>query len=283
MPNNQKIKFSIYKGSTSMESFILECFNLSKSGLKRFKLSKNFLSKEAKHGASIELDVNIVNVGLIKSYEKSDLLILKETDRLLAISKKYNIHTHPLKYNEIDNALSSLFNKRGQLKFINKSNYDRGLIYRLDYETSGLLLYAKSNDIYNHYRKSYNKLIKKKSYIAVVEGVLNRSIELKNKISSSGKKIKIDEQGIVAHIKVSPIEIKDNKTLIRVELKEGFRHQIRVQLSQASFPILGDTLYGGTKSIRLFLHCYEYQLEDEIFKDENLYLFDRFFNFDGKL
>ena len=70
-------------------------------------------------------------------------------------------------------------------------------------------------------------------------------------------------------------------SLVKIKLKEGKRHQIRVQLMALGHPILGDKLYGEEHPLRMFLHCFEYQLEYEgktlTFRDKNFYLF--FFNF----
>ena len=71
--------------------------------------------------------------------------------------------------------------------------------------------------------------------------------------------------------------VKDEKTLLLVSLETGLRHQIRAQLSHLGFPILGDELYGGAKSSRLFLHAWKYEW-DEIVVDQNADGFEKYFD-----
>ena len=75
-------------------------------------------------------------------YEGPDIEVLFENDDVIILNKPPNIHSHPLKYSEQDNCLSFL---RQQLKNnkmdVNKKSYDKGLLYRLDYVTSGVLFF----------------------------------------------------------------------------------------------------------------------------------------------
>src|SRR5690606_20852359 len=76
--------------------------------------------------------------------------------------------------------------------------------------------------------------------------------------------------------------LKNNLTLVMVVLKTGIRHQIRAQLSTLGFPILGDTLYGGSESDRIYLHSWLYQW-DFVVRDNDAELFSNFLALDSAL
>ena len=96
-------------------------------------------------------------------------------------------------------------------------------------------------------------------------------MELSHKISTTGKKIREDSNGKEVYLKVlnKKYLMEDNMSLLEIELHEGARHQIRVQLSLSGYPIIGDTLYGGIPHDRFGLHCFRYETTLGTFQDLN--------------
>ncbi len=286
-----EISFSSIIDSSSLESFILSTFNISKSKLKKLKLNKNYLKKIIRKQDCISLDINIVNHSKVQSSKNySTDKIIVETENFVVFSKSYKEHTYPLTYNETNNSLSNLFFYRPKLDLVNQESMDRGLLYRLDFETSGLLIYAKSSEKYKDLRANFSKLIKHKEYIAIVKGHLEKETYLDQYLIPSeikGSKMKISESKTEMHatLNIIPLIYNDEEkyTLVRVLLNQGHRHQIRVQLASIGHPIVGDELYGKLKEQRLFLHCYKYIVDGSEFVDNSLELFNLFFDFDGKL
>ena len=146
---------------------------------------------------------------------------------------------------------------------------DRGLLYRLDLETSGLLLLTKDKELLKQAREG--SFVKKKVYCALVEGDYDGPKKLSHTLTTTGKKIKADPKGKEAHLKIISSEylLNNNMSLLEVELKEGLRHQIRVQLSLAGFPIVGDELYGGIPNNLFGLHCLRYETKKGAFEDKS--------------
>ena len=271
-----------------MESFILDTFPISKSALKKFKLKKNFLNKSLRSKDEIDLDINIVNYGKIKHHATfNNELCLEEDEQILAVSKSYKTHTYPLTYNETNNVLSNLFYFRPKMSEVNKESMDRGLLYRLDFETSGVILYAKNNEVYNNIRENFKTLVHHKEYLAIVQGKISDNVELHHYIIAQKKKMQIStvETPIEANLRVHRIDYneEENLSLVRVFLNQGHRHQIRLQLSYIGHPILGDELYGGQKEQRLYLHCLRYKLGEKEFVDRDAQLFNLFFDFNSEL
>ncbi|MCP4911872.1 MAG: hypothetical protein GY909_02040 [Oligoflexia bacterium] len=242
----------------------LKSLGRSKSFLKK-NLDKKFLNKQARHKDELSISLNILNDRIINNeYKGESISVIHEDENILALSKPHQIHCHPLSYEESDNCLSYL---KSQSKFqslnVNKDQYDRGLLFRLDYETSGVLLLAKNEESYSDIRENYHQRVVQKMYLAIVDDKIDERGTLKHFISTSGKRIKADVSGVEAIIEYEKIASLEGLALIRIKLGHGHRHQIRVQLQLNKTPILGDQLYDGEKDERLWLHACEYHLKTD--------------------
>ncbi|MCR9204441.1 MAG: pseudouridine synthase [Halobacteriovoraceae bacterium] len=255
---------------------VLKSWGHSQQAIKKAGLPKNYLEKEIRYQDELELPELLYNKGLINpKFEGPDSpRILKETDRYLALTKPSQIHCHPLSYPENDNVLSYVRSK-GKHSFlkVNEGNWDRGLLYRIDFETTGLVVLTNSEEKYKEAREG--KLFGKKIYMVLVEGHYKGELKLIDQITTSGKKIKEDwEDGrevqldiLEAHHLISP-----NRTVLKVCLHEGARHQIRSQLSMAGHPVWGDLMYGAeTAGNKFGLHCLSYEIDGEVFEDPHFW------------
>lgn len=263
----KNVDFCFLFSSPSLTEAMKQINGISRSQLIKRGLLKKQLNQRISNRQLLSLPIEILNYGLINPcYEGPEIEILQETDSVLALSKPPNIHSHPIHYNESDNLLSFLRSiGRYDLLEVNKKGMDRGLLYRLDYATSGLILAAKREDDYQELRDNYHHLVKKKIYIAKLTKPLKAPVILSNRLKPQGRRGAImgeSPDGIEAKIHVSPLF----EEFVTVELGQGIRHQIRAQLSLNGMPIVGDRLYGGVAAERLFLHCYQYQIMDQKFK-----------------
>jgi len=180
--------------------------------------------------------------------------------------------------------------KRDKELSVNKESYDRGLLYRLDFETSGLMIYIKKDEILKEMREHFHEQMKKKYYLAVVHGNL-ASQKLSHHLRPFGEKgAKMIEasDGVLNEIEVEHISYNSDKdvSLVKVNLGHGHRHQIRAQLACAHHPILGDHLYGRPEEDRLYLHCYQYQFvtqrKEYDLRDDSIKDLTKFFNLNRK-
>lgn len=262
------VSFSFLKSYASLFEAYQNLVVISKSQLKKIVDNPKVLNLKIDAKKTYYLDLNVVNyLQISPHYMGPEIKILDENEDFIIFSKPAGIHMHPLKYFEQDNLLSFLADINPKLLSVNETNYDRGLLYRLDKETSGVVFYAKNDEIYNGIRGDFDKCFHEKIYFAVVSGEFKQEINLENKLMAFGvkaSKMQVSQtEGLVAKCQVTPIEYfrAANVTLVKVKLLTGVRHQIRVQLAHLGHSIVGDTLYGGKEFKRLMLHAAFYRLE----------------------
>ena len=138
------------------------------------------------------------------------------------------------------------------------------LVHRLDMSTSGLLLVAKTEDVYKNLQRQFIQRKVKKTYIALLDGVVNETdgiinLPLRVNLEDRPKQIVCYEHGKNAMTNYKVLEILNNKTRIAFFPITGRTHQLRVHAAHHSglnCPIVGDDLY-GTKANRLHLHATE--------------------------
>nr|WP_307776470.1 RluA family pseudouridine synthase [uncultured Cetobacterium sp.] len=137
------------------------------------------------------------------------------------------------------------------------------IVHRLDKDTSGVMLFAKTEDIKNKLQENWKNLVIEREYSVVVEGVVK---EKKGQIKSYLKEnkafmtysVKDDKTGGKLAITNYTVEkIKGKYTFLKAFLETGRKNQIRVHMSDKGFPVVGDKKYGAaTNPIkRLALHA----------------------------
>ncbi len=137
------------------------------------------------------------------------------------------------------------------------------VVHRLDRETSGLMMFAKSEKIQKLLQESWNATIEERTYLAVVEGYVEKKqdtitsylVESKALIVYSSKNPEVGQKA-VTHYEV----LKSNKnfSLLKVNLETGRKNQIRVHAKGMGHSVIGDEKYGAkTDPIkRLGLHAW---------------------------
>lgn len=205
---------------------------------------------------------NIINEITPEPY---NLDILFEDENLIIINKPAELIVHP----GAGNPNNTLINKLAyhcQLSNINDPTR-LGTVHRLDKGVSGCIIFAKNNKTHLFLNEQFAQRTIKKKYIAICQGVLHPTSQyLEHYITRN----KIHRQKMQAHPsigKLAQMNIKLLKTNGEISLIEcnpitGRTHQIRVQLSSISMPILGDKLYNNKQNNgfpyqRIALHAYE--------------------------
>ncbi len=134
------------------------------------------------------------------------------------------------------------------------------VLNRLDFLTSGILLFGFSEKAKEEYKDMQDMGLIEKRYIALVTGCLSSKMCIKNLIiHDNRKKVKVSkeiDEDKLRHTIVVPIEFLRKNTLVEAIILKGKRHQIRAHLSFIGHPIVGDPLYGtGQKgNKRMYLH-----------------------------
>ena len=255
-----KKQYFINKDSTTLLSSI----SIFKKDLSN-KTIKNYI----KNGMVTVNDKIVTNSSLLLSlgdkieisYNKKkiieyDLDILYEDDYLIAINKPcglLSISNEKEKEITAYRMVSDYVKKNSKHKFI-------FVLHRLDQDTSGVLVFAKNEKIRDKMQDNWNTIVKKRGYIAIVDGKLTGSdtihtylLENRQQFVYSSK----NKEGKEAITHYSVIRNNSNYSLVQIFIDTGRRNQIRVHLSELGYPIVGDKKYRcKTNPIkRLCLHA----------------------------
>ncbi|MFZ6031865.1 MAG: RluA family pseudouridine synthase [Melioribacter sp.] len=185
--------------------------------------------------------------------EEIPLDIVYEDEYLLIVNKPPGMVTHPAFGNysgTLVNALLGYTNKLSQLN----DNVRPGIVHRLDKNTSGLLLIAKDEWTHAQLAKQFSAHTIEREYWAVCWGLFKeKKGEVIGNIARSTKDRKIfavsENQGKYAHTFYEVIDEYEFASLVKLRLKTGRTHQIRVHMSHIHHPVFGDPTYGGRKIV----------------------------------
>ncbi len=186
-----------------------------------------------------------------------EIEIIYQDDNIMAIDKPAGVLTHDIDpENHIEETVADFAKKHGNFK---NPDYRSGIVHRLDRATSGIILIAKNNQATEYLKSQFKDRKIEKTYIAISKGnpklyQAKIDLPLKRSLKQPGK-FTVDANGKKAISNYQVLKSKDNYNMIEIKPKTGRTHQIRVHLSYINLPIVGDYLYSGEKSDRLYLHA----------------------------
>jgi 23S rRNA pseudouridine1911/1915/1917 synthase len=174
--------------------------------------------------------------------------ILHDDSSFLIVDKPCGMVTHTAVGNYSGTLQNALLFKYPELRNIPRA----GIIHRLDKQTSGLLIIAKTLQSHNNLTKQIQdrKVIKK--YHTLVSGIIKNISKIDEKIGRhkiNRKKMSVTEAGKESISKIKVLRRFEKASYLEVELVTGRTHQIRVHLSHIGHPVIGDKLYGFKKTI----------------------------------
>lgn len=183
--------------------------------------------------------------------ENIPLDVVFEDDYLMILNKPPGIVVHPSPGNYTGTLVHALKYYTNELS----SNYGdsrAGIVHRIDKDTSGLLVIAKNEEVHSHIAKQFAAHSAEREYWAICWGKFKDSTgEIIGNIARSKKDRKIftvaEKEGKTAHTFYEVLEEFDFLSLIKLKLKTGRTHQIRVHLSHVKHNIFGDHTYGGRR------------------------------------
>lgn len=212
-----------------------------------------------------EMDVVAINVSQLEQKPSEiHLPIIYEDEDALVINKPAGILTHAKgdvsHEATVATFISSKLNGDKQWASSNRA----GIVHRLDRATSGVIICAKNEVSYKYLQKQFANRTVKKTYLALVdhdlpshEGLIDIPIE-RNPKKPATFRAGINGKPAQTYFKVK--KTKSGRSLVELKPTTGRTHQLRVHLAHLKSPIIGDELYGGTKSDRLLLHAAELEL-----------------------
>ena len=241
--------------------------------------SRNFILKNIKNGNILVNDnstkggyiihegdiisVNDLTVDTTVKPENIDLDIMYEDNDIIVVNKKSGMVVHPGNGNTSHTLVNALMGYTEDLS--TEGGLERvGIVHRIDKDTSGILLIAKTNEAHRILTEDFkNKRIKRK-YIALVHGVIENN---KGKICAPIGRSKQDRKKMCvtdinskkAVTNFTVLERYKNATLVELILETGRTHQIRVHMDYINHPVVNDPVYGRRKTINDYgqmLHAY---------------------------
>ena len=256
-----KIKITIEQEDAGqrIDSFLSNIYpDLSRSYLQKQIKNANILVNNTKtkpayilkNDDTVELESD-TKPALVIEAENIPLDIKYEDESMLVVNKPAGMLTHPTSTettNTLVNAL--LYYTNGHLSDCNGINRP-GIVHRLDRNTSGLLMIAKTNAAYESLKAQMQAKTVEKKYYAIVcgnleatEGTIDKNI---GRHPTKPEKMAVvpDGKPSVTHYKV--LEQFKGYTLLEINLETGRTHQIRVHMSHIGHPVANDTMYGATK------------------------------------
>ena len=173
-------------------------------------------------------------------HEDPDVIVIEKSAGVLSCATRRGGDEY-----SVESALTD-YVRKGQAKS-RKCVY---LVHRLDRETSGVMMVAKSPEVQEHFRSSWNE-ITEKTYLARVHGHLERkegefeSYLAENPRTLMVHSVKNPADGKLARTLYRVLGEDRDTSLVEVRLKSGRKNQIRVHFAESGHPVVGDARYGG--------------------------------------
>ena len=278
-----------------LDIFLSEKTKTSRSQIqKQIKDKQIFINNKAikKTGAKVRNgdEITINKIKIQKDTEKIEttpeknnlkkIKIIKDGPDYIVLEKPSGILMHPTEAHEKNTLSDWLVKKYPQIKKVGDNPEQRpGIVHRLDKEASGLIVVAKTQQMFEHLKKQFQNREVEKIYSVLVFGNIDKDntiIDFDIDRGSDGKmvarpktdKMKLKNIKKIQTGKTATTEIWKEKeysrfTLLRVKIHTGRTHQIRVHMLAYGHPVVGDKLYYNKNLYkrndilldRLFLHA----------------------------
>ena len=208
----------------------------------------------------IKIRSKYVPAGISIMYEDRDIIVIDKSSGLLSVKAKYEKEkaAHQLLINYVRKG-----NPRAKVNLF--------VIHRLDRETSGVLVFAKSFKIREKFASQWGNVEKK--YLAIVHGNLTKKSGIIESYLAEGEdylmhSVKNPEEGKLAKTKYTVKNESKNYSILEIDLLTGKKNQIRVHLSELGHPIVGDLKYSENEKGRLGLHAFSIKFKHPFNNEE---------------
>jgi len=184
--------------------------------------------------------------------------ILYEDDDLVAVDKPTGLVVHPGAGTDEPTLVEGLLWNRSLPP--SDDPVRPGIVHRLDKETSGVLVAAKTPAALSELQRQFAARSVTKSYLAVVQGTFREeegTIDAPvGRNPAAPRRMSVRPQGRVARTEFRVLRRLGGSTLLLAQPRTGRTHQLRVHLSYIGHPVVGDSVYGKGEAERLYLHAW---------------------------
>lgn len=210
-----------------------------------FPLKPGMMVRITRHKRSSELVNKYVKI----IYEDKDIVVIEKTEGILSMASS------PAQFC-VKTILDKYFAKR-------HFKCTAHVVHRLDRDTSGLMIYAKSREVQDILEKEWHRIVYDRRYVAVVSGRMEREGgTIRSWLRETKSLVTVSEQedngGKEAITHFHTLQTTEKCSLVELKLETGRKNQIRVHMQDIGHPVIGDEKYGDGKNLigRLALHAY---------------------------
>ena len=183
--------------------------------------------------------------------------ILYEDNHLLVVEKKAGVLSQSDGTNTPD--MLTILKEYIKEKYNKPGNVYLGLVHRLDKNVGGVMVFAKTSKAARRLSEQIRNREFKKTYLAVCKGILDSNGKYQDYLKRVGYRSEVSnsKDGKLASLNYQVLAVKDNNSLVKINLETGRHHQIRVQFAYHNHPLLGDEKYGSKGKYPLALFAYK--------------------------
>ena len=260
------------KAGQRVDLFIGEALGLSRARLKRLfdAGAVKVEGRAAKKGLLVAVGQR---VSVVVPEERREVVpepgaplsVLREDATLLFVDKPAGMPSHPLQPGETGTLANALVGRYPETAEASEDEREGGLCHRLDIETSGVMVAARTREAWTAVREAFGGREVDKRYWALVTGPLADEGEIELPLRHHPRHpdrvepaLEGGEGAREAHSEFRVLGREGEYSLVEVRISTGVLHQVRAHLAAVGAPIVGDTLYGGREEpglTRFFLHA----------------------------
>lgn len=217
-------------------------------------------AKRLRYGDVVDFEVDEPEVAVLSPNHDLSIPVIFENEHVLAISKPAGVQMHPAGNDTTRTVSNWVMARYPEMASIGSDPLRPGIVHRLDRNTSGVVLLAKTPESFLELRNLFRKRKVKKAYSAIVVGhvpeaeavisypLTHRTGTLRRRAIKETKTDTVDAKEAITEYKLQ--RRFQGFDLLEVFPKTGRTHQIRVHLSAIGHPVAGDRLYGGRRMKR---------------------------------
>jgi 23S rRNA pseudouridine1911/1915/1917 synthase len=273
--SNQKVHnltVDAAKAGQRVDLFIGEALGLSRAKLKRLfeEGAVQVNGRPAKKGLLVAAGQRISVTWEEETREAVPdagfpLVVLYEDAEVVAVDKPAGSPSHPLRPGETGTVANALVARYPECAQASEDPREGGLCHRLDIETSGVLLAARTREAWHTLRSAFSGRGVDKRYLALVTGPLAEEGEIELPLRHHPRHpdrvepaMPGEEGAREAHSSFKVLGRSGEYSLVEVRILTGVLHQVRAHMAGVGAPLVGDTLYEGREEpglSRFFLHA----------------------------